>query len=82
MKTIAITIDEETLRGLGEFVEQRAKTLGPPKLNRSEVIRRALRDYLAAQKQAAAEELDRRAFSKHRVKLSSELKSLVKAQSK
>jgi metal-responsive CopG/Arc/MetJ family transcriptional regulator len=82
MKSIAITIDEETLRGLGEFMANRAKTIGPPKLNRSEVVRMALRDYLSAQNQAAVEELDRKAFQKHKVKLSRELKNLVKAQSK
>ena len=72
MKTIAITIDEETL----------ARVDREGGKNRSSVIRDAVREYLARRERAADVKREDRVVRKHRVRLAREGSALVRAQAK
>ena len=56
MRTIAISIDEPTLRGIDKVARGRAKS--GLRSSRSEVIRHALRDFLARHERRAREMLE------------------------
>ena len=73
MKTIAISVDEDMLRridGLGTGV------------NRSQLIRKAVQEYLAHLERVAEEEREREIFKRHRRKLERQAIALVKEQAK
>jgi len=86
MKTIAISIDEGTLdaldkmspagRAAGQGRTRRKRT------NRSELIRRALSDFLERQQRMESEEADRRAIARHREVLGRQVAALVEEQAK
>ncbi len=77
MKTIAITIDEPTLKGI---VKVAARGRGGKRLSRSEVIRVALQDFLQRYERLEREERERAILAKNRSRLEKELEALVREQ--
>jgi len=86
MKTIAISIDEATLRDIDRIasglraVSSSAKRLGTRGANRSKVIRTALREYVARQQRAQREEREREVYARHRRTLLRQARALVEEQ--
>jgi metal-responsive CopG/Arc/MetJ family transcriptional regulator len=78
MKTIAITIDEPTLETLDGLL----KTNGAPGKNRSQIVRRALREYLARLEQTAEEKREAEVFHRNRRRLKQQAVALIKEQAK
>jgi metal-responsive CopG/Arc/MetJ family transcriptional regulator len=70
MKTIAITVDEETL-------EQLDRVAGK---NRSLVVRKALQEYLRAMDRATEQERERQILHRHRRRLDRQCAALIKDQ--
>jgi len=77
MKTIAITVDEPTLRLLDEIAAR-----APGARSRSALVREALHEYAARERSRRAEAQDREVFRKHRRQLSREARALVAAQAR
>ena len=77
MKTIAITIDEETLRSVDELIA-RSEHLR----NRSAVVRTAVREFAERERRRQAEERDRAVFHKHRGRLSRQARALIAEQAR
>lgn len=71
MKTIAITIDDDTL--------ERVDRLGGGR-NRSRVIRQAVREYVARLERLAEEEREAAVIRRHRGRLARQARALVRAQ--
>lgn len=79
MKTIAITIDEETLEGV-DRVAGRKRT--GESTNRSKVIRTAVREYLARLERLVEEDREREILKRHSGRLARQAAALVRAQAK
>ena len=79
MKTIAITIEEETLRRVDRVAA--ARRTGST-ANRSLVIRAAVREYLARIERTAEDERERAILKRHARRLSRQAAALVKEQAK
>lgn len=78
MKTIAITIDEESLLGIDRLVSR-----GPPYAkSRSEIVRRAVQQYLALTEKLAEQDRERKILRQHRKRLNQQATALVKEQGK
>ena len=77
MKTIAIIIDEDTLRRI-----DRLRTQGGLVSNRSRLIREALREYVLRVERLGEEEREREIFRRHRKGLARQAAALVKEQAK
>jgi metal-responsive CopG/Arc/MetJ family transcriptional regulator len=77
VKTIAITIEEETL----ERVDRAAARSGATP-NRSLVIRMAVREYLARLERMAEEDRERDILKRHARRLARQAAALVKDQAK
>ena len=78
MKTIAITIDESTLRSVEEIAKkspQRAR-------NRSQIIRKAIREFVTKERQQARETREREIFKRHRRRLARQARALISEQAK
>ncbi len=78
MKTIAISIDEATLRSIEELAERapaRARS-------RSQIIRMAIREFVATERQRARAVREREIFKKHRSRLARQAKALISEQAK
>jgi len=76
MKTIAITIDDDTLNALESVVKEvpgRARS-------RSRLIRLAIKEFVARQCKEARETREREIFKNHRAKLGRQAKALVSDQ--
>lgn len=71
MKTIAFTIDDETLARLDRV-----------RGNRSKVIREAVREHLANRERLASEEQEARVLHRNRRRLARQARALVRAQAK
>jgi len=85
MKTIAISIDEETENALDRLIERRgaaAKRQGKSQRIRSQLIRAAIREFVARQEKQEREQKDRAAIVKHSKLLARQLKALVSDQAK
>lgn len=78
MKTIAITIDESTL----ETIDGLLRTNDAPGKNRSQIVRRALREYLARLEQTADEKREGEVFHRNRLRLKQQALALIKEQAK
>ena len=76
MKTIAITIDDETL----ERIERLGALGGHAGRNRSQLIREAVKDYVARLERATEEEREAAIVRRHRVRLAQQATAAVKAQ--
>jgi metal-responsive CopG/Arc/MetJ family transcriptional regulator len=79
VKTIAITIDEETLEGVDRVAGR--KRAGES-TNRSKVIRTAVREYLARLERLADEDRERGILKRHSRRLARQAAALVRAQAK
>jgi Arc/MetJ-type ribon-helix-helix transcriptional regulator len=77
MKTIAVTMDEATLRVLDELVsaESRRRT-------RSALVRAAVREFAGRERRRQIEEREREIFRKRRKQLAREARLLVLAQAR
>jgi metal-responsive CopG/Arc/MetJ family transcriptional regulator len=78
MKSIAVTIDEESLRGLDRLVRRRL----PYAKSRSEVVRRAIQQYLTLTERLTAQDRERKILQQHRKRLNQQATALVKEQAK
>ncbi len=78
MKTIAITIDDDTLQRIDRF----AAGNGVARQNRSQIIRQAVQEYLERLERLAEEERERAIFQRHRQRLTRQAAALVKEQAK
>ena len=77
MKTIAIAIDESTLRALDRIVVRGAVA---ERSSRSAVVRRALQEFVARQEKAEREAAERAIVARHARQLSREAAALVSDQ--
>lgn len=77
MKTIAITIDDDTLKR----VDRLARTHRGER-NRSHVIRQAVREYVRRVEQMSEDEREARIVKQHRARLSRQARALVRQQAK
>ena len=81
MKTIAISIDEASLAAVDRIARTAGRRRGGKReANRSEVIRRAVREFLAHQKRHKREASDRRVLAANRERIEREARSLVTEQ--
>ena len=78
MKTIAMTIDEPTLRHLDRLMANEAV----PWKSRSEVIRHAVQKLIKELEQASEEKREREIFRRHGPRLNRQAAALIKEQAK
>lgn len=78
MKTIAITIDEDILAR----VDRVARADGRGTLNRSRIIRTAVRDYVSRLERQLDEHREAAIVHRHRSKLARQAAELVRQQAK
>ena len=78
MKTIAISIDEQTINSIDEALKQ--ETVAGK--NRSQVIRQAVREYLADIREQSELGREREIFRRHRKLLKRQAIALMKGQAK
>ena len=78
MKTIAMTIDEPTLKRIDRL---RASNSVPWK-SRSEVIRQAVQQFVSRLERAAEEDREREIFRRHGARLNRQAAALMKEQAK
>jgi len=78
MKTIAVSIDESTL----QHIDRLMAVESVPWKSRSEMIRQALREFVARLERLAEEEREREIFRRHRSRLNRQAEALVKEQAK
>jgi metal-responsive CopG/Arc/MetJ family transcriptional regulator len=77
VKTIAITIDEETLARIDELAASSDRFS-----SRSALVRDALAAYVARARRLEEEERERRIIRKHKQRLNEQLEALVDEQAK
>ena len=83
MKTIAISIDETSLAALDRLAQAAAHGRGRKKgANRSEVVRRAVREFIARRQRHEREERDRQILGAHRDRIERQAAALVAEQAK
>lgn len=73
MKTIAITIDDESLKRLGDLEQKKG-------MNRSQVVREAVRLYVETEERRRDEEQEREVFRRLKSKLGKQAAALMKEQ--
>ena len=78
MKTIAITMEETAL----QQIDRIAKRGGKKRANRSEVIRRAVEEYIARLERQAREERDEEIIRRNYRKLNRQAAALIRQQAK
>lgn len=76
MKTIAVTIDETTLKMLDELSHGRSPR------SRSALVRKALREYAEAQLRREMEAKESAVFRKHRKRLARQARALISEQAR
>jgi predicted transcriptional regulator len=77
MKTIAVTVDEATLKILDELAGH-----APRGRTRSALVRAALRDFADRERRCVIEEREREILRKHRTRLARDARGLVHAQAR
>jgi metal-responsive CopG/Arc/MetJ family transcriptional regulator len=81
MRTIAISIDEASLAAVDRLAQAAGRRRrGRKTANRSEVIRRAVKEFLARKQRREREEQDRRVLSAHRDEIERQAAVLVAEQ--
>jgi metal-responsive CopG/Arc/MetJ family transcriptional regulator len=75
MKTIAITIDETTLKLLDGLAQASKRHR-----NRSALVRTALREFAERERRQAVEAMEREVFRKHRKRLARQARALIAEQ--
>ncbi len=78
MKTIAITIDEDLLQRIDSLVAVNAAAAR----SRSQIIRLAVKEFVARLERLAEEEREREIFRRHRQRLARQADALVKEQAR
>jgi metal-responsive CopG/Arc/MetJ family transcriptional regulator len=78
MKTIAISIEDETLDRMDRLTAMKVKRFS----NRSKMIQEAMREYLSRIEQIEEEAREREILRRHRGRLARQADALVKEQSK
>jgi metal-responsive CopG/Arc/MetJ family transcriptional regulator len=78
MKTIAMTIDEPTLKRIDRLMAKDAL----PWKSRSEVIRHAVQQFVANLERVDEEEREREIFRQHGARLNRQAAALIKEQAK
>lgn len=78
MKTIAITIDEETLGHVDRLVGRG----GPASRSRSQLIRQAVHDYVSRLERLADDEREAAIVRRHRGRLARQVSALVREQAR
>ena len=87
MKTIAVSIDESTIEALGRITRDAARRRGgrgrgAKTPNRSELVRKALREFLERRERAEREASERLTIARHRELLARQAAALVGEQTK
>ena len=77
MKTIAVTIDEATLKLLDELTDG-----SPRHPSRSALVRTALREFAERERRREVEAKDGEAFRKHRKRLARQARILISEQAR
>lgn len=77
MKTIAVTVDESTLRLLDEL-----SSAGGRRRTRSALVRAALREFAAREHLRAVQDREREIFRKNRKQLDRDARALVGSQAR
>jgi metal-responsive CopG/Arc/MetJ family transcriptional regulator len=81
MKTIAISIDETSLAVVDRLAQVAGRRRGGRKIaNRSELVRRAVREFIARQHRREREEQDRRILGAHRAEIERQAAALLAEQ--
>ena len=83
MKTIAVSIDEASLEAIDRMAREAAAgaTKGVrAKGRRSEIVRRALREFVVREERRAREARERRVLAAHRLRLARQAEALVGEQ--
>jgi metal-responsive CopG/Arc/MetJ family transcriptional regulator len=80
MKTIAVTIDEPSLAAIDQLARATGRRAPGKRANRSELVRRAIREFLARQRRQHREERDRVILAAHRETLRRQAEKLVAGQ--
>ena len=78
MKTIAITIDEPTLKRLDQLATDTDFSFR----NRSDVVRRAVQQFLERVQREAEERRETEIFRKHKSRLNRQAAALIKEQAR
>ena len=78
MKTIAITIEEDTLRSMDELAKKHPRHAG----NRSRIVRAAIKEFVKKERQHAREADEREIFKRHRTRLQRQARALISEQTK
>lgn len=80
MKTIAVTIDEPSLAAIDQLARATGRRRPGKRANRSELVRRAIREFLERQRRQHREEKDRGILAAHRETLRRQAERLVAEQ--
>lgn len=80
MKTIAISIDEASLAAIDRMARATGRRRGAKPPNRSEVVRRAVQEFIVRHHRREREEGDRRILAGHRALLARQAEALVSEQ--
>jgi metal-responsive CopG/Arc/MetJ family transcriptional regulator len=81
MKTIAISIDDASLAAVDRLAHAAGhRRSGRKRANRSEVVRQAVREFLARHQRREREEQDRRILSAHRDEIGRQAAALLAEQ--
>jgi len=78
MRTIAVTIDE----GMLQHIDRLMAVESAPWKSRSEMIRQALREFVARLERLAEEDREREIFRRRRSRLNRQAEALVKEQAR
>jgi metal-responsive CopG/Arc/MetJ family transcriptional regulator len=79
MRTIAITIDENSLVAIDQMARASSRR-GKGRVSRSQVVRQALREFIARHRKREREASDRRILAENRKDLEHQLSALVANQ--
>jgi predicted transcriptional regulator len=77
MKTIAVTVDEATLKLLDELAAGQTR-----RRTRSALVRAALRQFAEGERRRVVEDREREIFRKHRTQLAQQARLLVRDQAR
>lgn len=80
MKTIAISIDEANLTAIDRLARAARRGRGQGRASRSEVIRQAVREFVARHRKREREESDRKVLAKNRERIERQANALVAEQ--
>jgi metal-responsive CopG/Arc/MetJ family transcriptional regulator len=78
VKTIAITIDEDVL----ERLDRLARRSGEARMNRSRLIRQAVREHVLRLERQAEDEREAAIVRRHRGRLARQARALIREQAK